>query len=78
MSHLSKEVDPIGTVEEVEGSLRRIREQAEDSEANAHCAQDRLYFGVLMWIAENGTGQAQALAAAAIEADEIEFSRWYE
>lgn len=63
------------TLEEIKERLEEIRSLAYDDET-AHSRQDSLYLDVLTAIA-SGAKNARQLAAEAIKADDIEFSRWY-
>lgn len=63
------------TVDDVRGRLGEIRELAGDDEA-AHGREDRLYIDVLTAIAAGECDDPKALAAEALQALEIDFSRW--
>jgi hypothetical protein len=65
------------TVEQIREEVNRIRDlAAEEHDHHAHLAQDKLYLSVLRVIAD-GDLNAALMAAAALEVDEIEFTRWY-
>ena len=62
-------------IEDVRARLETIRRIAELDDA-AHIEQDALWVDVLRAIAA-GAARPAELAAAAVEARDIEFSRWY-
>jgi len=63
------------TPAEVIHAVDAIDKMRGDNEA-AHAAEDALYIAVLRTIAV-GHGDPQALALNALEAHQINFSRWY-
>ena len=62
-------------VEYVTFRVALIRTKAGDNEV-AHVMEDSLYKDVLGAISEGATNPA-SLAAAALKAEDIDFSRWY-
>jgi hypothetical protein len=63
------------TPEWVEAQVENIRKKRADDEL-AHMLEDALYRNVLHAIAEGRAKDPSACAAAALESDAIEFSRW--
>lgn len=63
------------TIDEVAARIEKIKERVGDNES-AHAEEDELYETVLRSIAD-GAENAQALAAAAIKAYDIDYQRWY-
>ena len=61
-------------VQEVQRQVSRILGMADDDEA-AHAREDSLWADVLEAISE-GALNSHALASAALETQEIKFSRW--
>lgn len=57
--------------------LSRIKKASDSSSEKAHMLEDRLYLKLLQSIAEGSCPDPAGCARKAIEADEIEFSRWY-
>lgn len=66
------------TNDEIKTRLQEISASVSEArDANAHCLQDQLWLDTLKAIA-NGAPNPVELAKAAIEAEAIEFSRFYE
>lgn len=63
-------------VADVEARVQHIAEHGPDDPEGAHIEEDKLYKDVLGAIAA-GHPDAPALAAAALKADDLDFSRWY-
>ena len=63
------------TIKEINERVTKIAEIADDPEY-AHMEEDKLLDEVLKAIA-GGHPRPKSLAAAALKANEIEFSRWY-
>lgn len=63
------------TLEQVQGRVESIRSGIHDNES-AHAEEDSLWEDVLEHIAKGGRN-AKAIAAAALETRNIDFTRWY-
>lgn len=66
------------TIDDVQKHIARIRELAQYDDAAAHAQADGLYYNVLRAIANLETRDPIPLAAAAIQVENIKFSRCYE
>ncbi len=66
---------PIQGLAEIRARVSKLREQVGDDEG-AHVEEDSIRRAALRAIAA-GSPDAVAIAAAALETDEYEFSRWY-
>jgi hypothetical protein len=64
------------TTADVQAALGRIRSLASD-DGTAHLEEDNLYQCVLHAIADGTAEDPAGMAALALEASAIEFSRWY-
>jgi hypothetical protein len=64
------------TKADVQAALERIRSLAGDDES-AHMEEDNLYEAVLQAIADGTAEDPAGMAALALKASAIEFSRWY-
>ena len=69
------------TIDDIRAEVEKIRAMAGspnyDNE-EAHCMEDALYKAVLRAIADSDDADTmKAMAAEALKASEIEFSRWY-
>jgi hypothetical protein len=64
------------TTADVQAAVERIRSLAHDDES-AHVEEDNLYVSVLQAIADGTAEDPAGMAALALEATDIKFSRWY-
>lgn len=63
------------TIDEIKKRINEIRERSGDDES-AHGLEDKLYYDILVSIADGSTDDAQGIAREAIKTQAIRFSRW--